>query len=619
MPRTYGISNFRALPVTPAVGSEGDTYWDSAANVAYVSDGTLWRAISDPPGGRAGQVLGKLSLTDFDTGWLTPPPGTFYPQDYGYGTTTDVAAINAAMIAAAASGWRNPVVELGPYTYNIGPGQKILMLAGVVLRGGFINSTGTSNAVIGVASAQSNWSVKDISITATGQPFAVMVDQACDRITISGLTVVGTTSHGIALQDFVTNSFVERNKVSGCNHGIRVRQGCHDITVRDNEIFNWKGYGVEMRGTAGVGAPYSVTVKNNHFHDPTVGDPGVDATLARQAIVAYGAATALFRKISVSDNIVNGPSVPWNPGSNNNGMGDCFGLQYVDGLTVSGNQIYGGGENGISITPGAIHVSVTGNVIDDTDGYGLQIGATSGPASHVTVTGNSIVNSNRDRAGVNGTPGACNVFVTSGSTDVTITGNELTGPMQSALRVGSNSARVIIANNNTAGVAQPYTVDPSCTEVWIEGCQTAVMAADQGIQNSTTLTPLTALSLPVGPDSVIEVDAFLRYVGLPAGDIKLALVGPAGSTVSFDVRGLDVPATAGATSGPFVAAVGDETSTGIALGATDINIAVGARVSGYVTTGTAGGTVGISFAQNAAIGTYTIVRAGGRVVIRRVE
>jgi hypothetical protein len=51
MSRAYGITNAAPYASAPAVGAAGDTYWNSAGKVLYVSDGTAWVAAGPGTGG----------------------------------------------------------------------------------------------------------------------------------------------------------------------------------------------------------------------------------------------------------------------------------------------------------------------------------------------------------------------------------------------------------------------------------------------------------------------------------------------------------------------------------------------------------------------------------------
>jgi hypothetical protein len=46
MPRAYGTTNAAPYASAPAVGLAGDTYWNTAQKVLYVSDGTAWNAMA---------------------------------------------------------------------------------------------------------------------------------------------------------------------------------------------------------------------------------------------------------------------------------------------------------------------------------------------------------------------------------------------------------------------------------------------------------------------------------------------------------------------------------------------------------------------------------------------
>jgi hypothetical protein len=72
MPRSYGTTNVAPYPAAPAVGPAGDTYYNTANKVLYLSDGSVWNPnAGTPAGGTADQVLQKNSATDYDDSWTS--------------------------------------------------------------------------------------------------------------------------------------------------------------------------------------------------------------------------------------------------------------------------------------------------------------------------------------------------------------------------------------------------------------------------------------------------------------------------------------------------------------------------------------------------------------------
>lgn len=137
--------------------------------------------------------------------------------------------------------------------------------------------------------------------------------------------------------------------------------------------------------------------------------------------------------------------------------------------------------------------------------------------------------------------------------------------------------------------------------------------ADQTVTSSTTLVNATDLSVPVAANAVYEWSAHLRYNASPGGDIKLGITGPAGATAEWVADAL----TTGATGG--VAAV---SRTALNIGDTQGGAGVGidtvARPAGRIVTAGTAGTLQIQFAQLAADGTGTVLRAGSYITARRV-
>jgi hypothetical protein len=80
--RTLGITNAAAYSSAPAVGSNGDMYWNTANSTLYVAQGGAWVAWPTggganplPPGGAFTSVLTKKSAADYDVNWSVSATG----------------------------------------------------------------------------------------------------------------------------------------------------------------------------------------------------------------------------------------------------------------------------------------------------------------------------------------------------------------------------------------------------------------------------------------------------------------------------------------------------------------------------------------------------------------
>lgn len=139
----------------------------------------------------------------------------------------------------------------------------------------------------------------------------------------------------------------------------------------------------------------------------------------------------------------------------------------------------------------------------------------------------------------------------------------------------------------------------------------AVVLTSQTKTSSTTLSTLTGFAIAMEANSTYVMDGYLAYIAGATGDLKVAFVGPTGTTGHWCLYGLSTAATS--VSGDLDArrqtAFG--TGTTAAVGGSDTLSGVLACIPRlYVVTSSTAGDLTISFAQNTSSATGSTISAG---------
>jgi hypothetical protein len=135
-----------------------------------------------------------------------------------------------------------------------------------------------------------------------------------------------------------------------------------------------------------------------------------------------------------------------------NGVAASY-LNGVDEVIIANSNVTAGSGPGISVEGGTADVNITGNMLYGSSGCGVNISQ----GSSVTVSGNRIGNV----YGIGNSSGVC-VAPASGnaSTNITITGNDLTGNTNNALVITTAAGGILglsVAGNNMSGYATPVS------------------------------------------------------------------------------------------------------------------------------------------------------------------
>jgi hypothetical protein len=211
MPRTYGISNAAPYASAPAVGAEGDTYWNTTEKALYISDGTAWVASA---GGSAVHIGADAPATPAvgQLWWRNDPDGNLFIY-YDDGTSSqfvpamstavggvqpyDIALFAAGKPTASALMMRfvfarsiSFQVNLAGSVASVGTaatGSTVFSLAKNAGSIGNVTFAGAATTgTFNVAAAQS-FAIGDVlTVTAPASPDATLADLS---ITLSGLRV----------------------------------------------------------------------------------------------------------------------------------------------------------------------------------------------------------------------------------------------------------------------------------------------------------------------------------------------------------------------------------------------------------------------------------------------
>jgi hypothetical protein len=149
---------------------------------------------------------------------------------------------------------------------------------------------------------------------------------------------------------------------------------------------------------------------------------------------------------------------------------------------------------------------------------------------------------------------------------------------------------------------------------------TVIMSGDVTVNNTTTFTDATGLSVAVLASATYRWDAWLMYTGTATPDFKITPSSPTGATGYWSLSGYgrDVsPAIdVGAGAQFFVADVG--TSLTVA-GTTAGTERIACRATGYFTTSTTAGTFRLRMGQRSATVSNTVLRAGSWMDVVRIS
>lgn len=515
--------------------------------------------------------------------WLAKAQEIISAKDFGAvadGVTNDVAAINAAIVAANALG--GGIVQL-PSSHNIVVGvATINLLSNVTLRGGGIGATtlkllsNYNGTIISGGNSVTNTGVQDLTIDAGDfTPNAlyqaigfgnavtnVFVDRV--RITKAGLvgilaqgavgyrfsdniiektTPVNTSSYGILIAPNLesSNGLIEGNLVNG----FPVVVSGHDTKINNNIIKNVKFGGVIT--TSQDSFTYKNIISNNILGPSS----GVDVNgVEPQGIENWSPFSTIVGNIA----------------DTNSGAGIYNGAQHV---TITGNVAVDNGQN--SNAPGLYsQVSVSGTTAFNGDGsYSVWDGNTSFNRTGASGTQNYGYDGNASIVGVQlgvnnlltNKLGAFGPGVTSSTTSSTFT---------------ALSAKTIAVLSGASGVAGNITLGRIVPEINIGSSSGAdaflvgTVAGDAVVRGEQVLWLGAGSGIsPNGAGIRIGASGALRLVQLSTGLVHLDSSGNVTSS-AVALGGSDVSGTLAAARMP--ALTGDITTSAGAVATTLVTV-----------------------------------------------
>jgi hypothetical protein len=149
---------------------------------------------------------------------------------------------------------------------------------------------------------------------------------------------------------------------------------------------------------------------------------------------------------------------------------------------------------------------------------------------------------------------------------------------------------------------------------------TVIMSGDVTVNNTTTFTDATGLSVAVLASATYRWDAWLMYTSTAAPDFKITPSSPTGTTGYWNLAGYgrDVSPVidTGAGAQFMVADIGTALTVAGDSGGT---ARIACRAAGFFTTSTPAGTFKLRMAQRTATAVNTVIKAGSWLDVVRVS
>lgn len=136
-------------------------------------------------------------------------------------------------------------------------------------------------------------------------------------------------------------------------------------------------------------------------------------------------------------------------------------------------------------------------------------------------------------------------------------------------------------------------------------------------RTSSTALAATGLAVPVAADGLYAITGYVPYAAATAGDLRLALVAPAGCTGHWGVSGLASSVTAVTGLAAWSRSTAFTTAASLVLGGLDGEAFFG-TIAGAVQVGATAGDLALFFGQGTSSATATSVTAGAWLRVTRI-
>lgn len=149
---------------------------------------------------------------------------------------------------------------------------------------------------------------------------------------------------------------------------------------------------------------------------------------------------------------------------------------------------------------------------------------------------------------------------------------------------------------------------------------TKIMSGDVTVNNSTSFTDATGLSVSVVASATYRWDAWLMYTGTSTPDFKISPSSPTGTTGYWNLTGYGRDISGVIDTGGGATFMVADIGTSLTVGGDSAGTArIACRAAGYFTTSTTSGTFKLRVAQRTATAVNTVLKTGSWLDVVRVS
>jgi len=235
--------------------------------------------------------------------------------------------------------------------------------------------------------------------------------------------------------------------------GVAIRLvGCRGITIESCVISDVTLQGIDVRGGCS-----DIRILNNRME-------GFRSDVQGGHLISLEKTdTPMQQRITISGNTLLGNGKSFVPGRKDGAVGDMIAVRSVDGFTVSGNHLWGGGEFGLTCVYGSRNGVIAHNKIEHNDGTGILIGY---DIKNVNVYGNNIIDTGSSfetDGSVNDITHQSGIHCRNGVENVVITSNLIVRENAPEMRYGIHLRETsgVIASNRITGVDEKIHIPQS--------------------------------------------------------------------------------------------------------------------------------------------------------------